>query len=98
MENSEIQKPQPTAEGLPVRRILLLVAGILGSIPSAWALSVNPHFEATVRIQEDRGHRVISTGPYRFVRHPGYLSVILTSVATPLLLSSLWAFVPGRYR
>lgn len=67
---------------------------VLGSIPSAWAVSVNPHFEATVRIQNDRGHRVVSSGPYRFLRHPGYLSVILTSTGTPLLLGSSWAFVP----
>lgn len=74
----------------PVGLILL----VLGTIPSAWAISLNPHFEATVRIQDDRGHRVISTGPYRYVRHPGYLSVILTSLATPLLLGTPWAFLP----
>ena len=74
----------------PVGLILL----VLGSLPSAWAISLNPHFEATVRIQEDRGHTVISTGPYRYVRHPGYLSVILTSAATPLLLGTPWAFLP----
>ena len=74
----------------PVGLILL----VLGTLPSAWAISLNPHFEATVRIQEDRGHRVISTGPYRYVRHPGYLSVILTSAATPLLLGTPWAYLP----
>ena len=74
----------------PVGLVLL----VLGTIPSAWAISLNPHFEATVRIQEDRGHTVISTGPYRYVRHPGYLSVILTSLATPLLLGTPWAFLP----
>ena len=71
-----------------------LVLLVLGTLPSAWAISLNPHFEATVRIQEDRGHRVISSGPYRYLRHPGYLSVILTSTATPLLLGTPWAFLP----
>jgi protein-S-isoprenylcysteine O-methyltransferase Ste14 len=68
---------------------------VLGILPSSWALAVNPHFEATVRIQEDRDHKVISTGPYRYVRHPGYLSVILTSVAAAFLLGSYWALVPA---
>ncbi|MGB2907278.1 MAG: isoprenylcysteine carboxylmethyltransferase family protein [Candidatus Aminicenantaceae bacterium] len=71
-----------------------LILVVLGSVPSAWAISLNPHFEPTVRIQEERGHRVISTGPYRYVRHPGYLSAILTSTATPLLLGTPWAFLP----
>ena len=72
-----------------------LVLLLLGILPSAWALAANPHFEATVRIQKDRGHRVISSGPYRYVRHPGYLSVVLTSVATAFLLGSFWALVPA---
>ena len=42
-----------------------------------WAMAVNTHFEKTVRIQRDRHHRVIESGPYRIVRHPGYLGTIL---------------------
>lgn len=62
----------------------------------AWAMSANPHFEKTVRIQHDRGHRVIDTGPYQFVRHPGYMSTIVGfALASPLLLLSWWAFVPA---
>lgn len=61
-----------------------------------WAMSVNTHFEKTVRIQHDRGHRVIDSGPYRIVRHPGYLGAIFGFVlAAPLLLGSWWAFVPA---
>ena len=56
---------------------------------SAWAMSVNPHFEGTVRIQEDQ--LVVDAGPYRFVRHPGYLALVLWSLATPLLLLSILA-------
>ena len=60
------------------------------------AMKVNPHFEKRVRIQVDRGHRVIDDGPYRVVRHPGYAALIGGWIlATPLLLGSWWAFVPA---
>ena len=61
-----------------------------------WAMAVNTHFEKTVRIQSDRHHRVIESGPYRIVRHPGYIAIILGLIlATPLLLGSWWAFIPA---
>jgi len=61
-----------------------------------WSMSVNTHFEKTVRIQHDREHRVIDSGPYRIVRHPGYLGTIFGfALAAPLLLGSWWAFVPA---
>ncbi len=61
-----------------------------------WAMAVNPFFETTVRIQSDRGHQVVESGPYRFVRHPGYLAIILGLIlAAPLLLGSWWAFIPA---
>ena len=60
-----------------------------------WAMAVNTHFEKTVRIQRDRHHRVIESGPYRIVRHPGYLATLLGLILpTPLLLGSWWAFIP----
>ncbi len=75
-----------------------LIVGIvlyaLGSIPIAWSMAVNEHLEQTVRIQEDRDHRVIDTGPYAIVRHPMYVGVIAQNVAVPLILASVWAFVP----
>lgn len=64
-----------------------------GLAVSAWAMGVNPHFEGTVRIQED--HRVVETGPYRRVRHPGYVGLALWALSTPLLLLSSWALVPA---
>jgi protein-S-isoprenylcysteine O-methyltransferase Ste14 len=67
---------------------------VMGSVLITWAMIVNPYFESTVRIQEDRGHEVVSTGPYGFVRHPGYLSGILWMSSIPLVLGSLYAFFP----
>ncbi len=61
----------------------------------AWSMVVNRNFEAIVRIQEDRVHRVITSGPYRFVRHPGYVSVILSFVALPIALGTWTALIPG---
>lgn len=50
-----------------------------------------------VRIQIERGHQVVSSGPYRWIRHPGYAGAILTYLATPLLLDSRWAFLPAIF-
>jgi len=55
---------------------------------SFWAMYKNEHFEATVRIQEDRNHRVITAGPYQFIRHPGYLGFILILFAIPLIIGA----------
>jgi len=60
-----------------------------------WTVSVNTFLSRTVRIQDDRGQRVIDTGPYRWVRHPMYLGIIILMVSIPLLLGSLWALIPG---
>jgi protein-S-isoprenylcysteine O-methyltransferase Ste14 len=69
-----------------------LIAGVLGLI---WAQSVNKHFEPTVRIQTDRGHTVIDTGPYAVVRHPGYVAASLLNFGMPLSLGSYWALIPA---
>jgi protein-S-isoprenylcysteine O-methyltransferase Ste14 len=58
------------------------------------AASVNAFFSSVVRIQADRGHTVVTAGPYRFVRHPGYAGDLLMKLAIPLALGSLWAAAP----
>lgn len=59
-----------------------------------WAQSVNPFFEAGVRIQADRGHHVIDTGPYAHIRHPGYACAVPMSAGIALSLGSLVALIP----
>ncbi len=60
-----------------------------------WAEAHNKFFEPTVRIQLDRGHHVIDTGPYAYVRHPGYVAALLLFVGLPLSLASLYALIPA---
>lgn len=72
---------------------LTLLAGALAL--SARAMAVNPFFEGSVRIQRDRGQRVIDLGPYARVRHPGYVGLCGWALSAPLLLGSTWACVPA---
>jgi protein-S-isoprenylcysteine O-methyltransferase Ste14 len=60
-----------------------------------WAMWTNQFFSSRVRIQTDRGHYVITTGPYRFVRHPGYTGAIIIISASTVLLGSLYALIPA---
>ena len=59
-----------------------------------WAMASNTFFSGFVRIQKDRGHSVVSSGPYRYVRHPGYVGGMLSILGVPLLLGSFWALIP----
>jgi protein-S-isoprenylcysteine O-methyltransferase Ste14 len=67
---------------------------LFGQVLFALAKRENAFFSSTVRIQTDRGHEVCETGPYRVVRHPGYLGMFLSLVAFPLVTNSYWAFLP----
>lgn len=72
--------------------LLLFAAGMA---VSAWAMGCNRHFEGTVRIQREVSHTVVDTGPYRFVRHPGYLGLSLWALAGPALYRSGCALIPA---
>ena len=74
---------------------LSIILFILGWVFSLWAMLVNKHFETSVRIQEDRGHETITSGPYRIVRHPGYLGIIVVYGVTPPFLGSWWGLIPS---
>ena len=60
-----------------------------------WVMAENTYLSESVRIQAERGHQVITTGPYQFVRHPMYLGVIFAVLSIPLALGSWWALVPA---
>jgi protein-S-isoprenylcysteine O-methyltransferase Ste14 len=66
----------------------------LGQAVGLWAAHSNRFFSAFVRIQSERGHHVVSSGPYAYVRHPGYAGGVLGFVAAPLALGSLWGLLP----
>jgi len=76
-------------------KIIALAIILMGYIWGSYALIQNRFFSGMVRIQSDRGHQVITSGPYRWMRHPGYAGAILTYLATPLFLDSVWAFIPA---
>jgi len=67
----------------------------LGYAFAAWALAENRFFSSVVRIQTDRGHVVCDSGPYQFVRHPGYAGNILALFGIVLALGSVWTLIPA---
>ncbi|MNJ47051.1 Isoprenylcysteine carboxyl methyltransferase (ICMT) family protein [compost metagenome] len=70
-------------------------AVLLGIAVAGWAQAVNPFFEPGVRIQSERHQRVIDSGPYRFVRHPGYTAALWLFFGMALALGSFWALLPA---
>ena len=75
--------------------ILALVVILAGYTIATYALIENRFFSGVVRIQSERGHQVVSSGPYRVIRHPGYAGAVLYYLATPFLLDSWWALLPA---
>ena len=81
---------------LPVKIVSLAVI-LAGYVLASYALIENRFFSGMVRIQTDRGHQVVSGGPYRWVRHPGYARGLLTYLATPFFLDAAWALLPAIF-
>jgi len=83
----------------PAFPLWLIVPGFLlislGYAFAAWAFIENRFFFSVVRIEVDRGHVVCDTGPYRFVRHPGYAGNVLALPGMVLALSSMWTLIPA---
>jgi len=95
----------PLVAGLEVGRfqcscldIPFIIVGIILYVLSyalvLWAMLVNQHFEGTIRIQKERDHKVISSGPYKIVRHPGYLGMIIGTFAPSFIVGSLFSLIP----
>lgn len=97
---------QPIVAGLnwrngwsaPVPTVVYLLGNlivILSFVILSWSMMVNQHFEPIARIQTEKQHQVISSGPYHYVRHPGYLAVILNFLGLPIALGSWYALLIG---
>jgi protein-S-isoprenylcysteine O-methyltransferase Ste14 len=83
-----------TGISLPLQ-IAAMAIVVSGYAIVVWATATNAFFSQVVRIQKERGHTVATGGPYRFVRHPAYVGIILFELATPVMLGSGWALIPG---
>lgn len=71
-------------------------AGLVAAMAVVWwVMSANPFLSRGVRIQEERGHQVVTAGPYQYVRHPMYVGTILSILCIPLVLGSCWALFPA---
>jgi protein-S-isoprenylcysteine O-methyltransferase Ste14 len=82
--------------GFPlVAQITALAVCVLSYSLLTWAMLSNPFFSQIVRIQTERGHAIASAGPYRYVRHPGYVGMLLFELAISSLLASWWAILAG---
>ena len=73
--------------------LLGLVIAILGRMLAIWSSAVNKFYARFVRIQTERGHHVIDTGPYRFIRHPGYAGILLNMIGAGFFINSLWGLI-----
>lgn len=82
--------------GLAATTLGLALAG-LGYGLVTWSMVANAYFSMVLRIQEERGQKVINTGPYKYIRHPGYLGSALFDLGTPFVLGSSWAIWVGIF-
>ena len=83
---------QAYGASIKVEALIIMIAAL---VFTDWAVITNRYFSGVVRIQKERGHKVISEGPYRYVRHPGYLGAILSNLVTPLILNSIVGIIPA---
>lgn len=87
----------PASEVMGAGWLAGLVVLCAGWAIATWSMVVNPFFEKTVRIQTDHDHRVVTTGPYAYVRHPGYVGFSGWVMATPMMFASTRLVVPGLF-
>jgi protein-S-isoprenylcysteine O-methyltransferase Ste14 len=89
------QRWQWEPESGPVARAVGVVLFVAGFALILWAMTANPFFSQVVRIQDERGHAAVTDGPYRLLRHPGYVGMITSMAGAVLLLGSPWAWIPA---
>jgi len=77
--------------------IIINIAGLglisLGSMIFTWSMVSNKFFSTLVRLQIDRQHTVATEGPYKYIRHPGYLGYMIFTLATPIALGAFWGLI-----
>ncbi len=85
--------------GWSVMPIAVQIAGyvalLMAMAVTYWAMAANPFLSTVVRIQDDRGHYVVTSGPYRYVRHPMYAMMFFMWPGIALELGSWWALIPA---
>mgnify|MGYP001319175492 CR=1 FL=1 len=90
-----IDKRLNLTEQLPFFYLYIaIILYLFSALFSLWSMLNNPFFEGTVRVQKEKNHSVVNTGPYKIVRHPGYLGMLLSSIALPLAFGSLLSLIP----
>ena len=77
-----------------LRDAALVVFALSGSLQT-WAMIANPFFSPVVRLQSERGHRVIQSGPYKYMRHPGYFAMLISVSASAIAIGSFVALIPA---
>lgn len=83
------------APASPLLQAIGWIGLVLAGTLVFWTTSVNTFLSRYVRIQDDRSQQTVTCGPYRWVRHPMYLGVIVLMLGIPLALGSIWALLPG---
>jgi protein-S-isoprenylcysteine O-methyltransferase Ste14 len=84
-----------SVETSPIIHIIGIGLLLFGFVPLTWAMAANKFFEPMVRINTEAGHRLMDSGPYQYVRHPGYVGVILHFIAVPIALGTWVALIPA---
>lgn len=76
-------------------KMIAYILIVLSYALSFWAAYVNKYLSSLVRIQKDRGHQVIEIGPYKYIRHPMYASIVVSYPLIALFLDSYYAMIPA---
>jgi protein-S-isoprenylcysteine O-methyltransferase Ste14 len=84
--------PGPMPITLQAIGLAVFAAGLCMTM---WSMAVNRFFSPIVRIQSERGHHLITEGPYRLIRHPGYSGLSAVTLASGFALGSWWSVVPS---
>jgi protein-S-isoprenylcysteine O-methyltransferase Ste14 len=79
----------------PLMQYFATAAIAFGYGIAVWAMIVNRFFSAVARVQTDRDQVVVTSGPYRYLRHPSYAGALIASLALPLMLNALWTYIPA---